>query len=77
MTAGERSGLNVVGIALVSSAFGFILTKLKRDHDTLMFNIFDTINEASIVAMKKVMWYLEISLNRFLKRYFIHFQLLF
>ena len=53
---GERGGLNVVGIALVSSAFGFILTKLKRDHDKLMFDIFDTINEASIVAMKKVMW---------------------
>ena len=39
---GERGGLNVVGIALVSSAFGFILTKLKRDHDKLMFDIFDT-----------------------------------
>jgi hypothetical protein len=46
----------VVGIALVSSAFGFILTKLKKGRGNLMFEIFDIINDASIVAMKKVMW---------------------
>ena len=31
----ERGCLNANGIALVSSAFGFILTKLKGDHENV------------------------------------------
>jgi Na+/H+-dicarboxylate symporter len=51
----SRNGLNVIGLALISTTFGYVLSKM-GDQGKILLDIFETLNEASIIIIKKVMW---------------------
>ena len=51
----SRNGLNVIGLALIATIFGYVFSKM-GEQGKILLDIFETINEACILIIKKVMW---------------------
>ena len=51
----SRNGLNVIGLAFFSTLFGYVFSKM-GDQGKILLDLFEALNEASIVIIKKVMW---------------------
>ncbi len=51
----SRNGLNVIGLAFFSTLFGYVFSKM-GDQGRILLDVFESLNEASIIIIKKVMW---------------------
>ncbi len=53
--AGDRNGLNVLGLVMFCLVFGFIITKLEKKNSSLLIDLVEAINEASVKGIGLLM----------------------